>query len=212
MTRRRPPSAPGPRLEASGGRARAPAPRAQSTATRPLGYDATGLFIIIVLGLYVLVRSWGLFAQPFLNDDYVFLNVTRDARFTELWNPARLPFHWYRPISTSLYFWAMQHLWGLHALPFLIVKAVGVDDPTVVSANAKGVPGENEMSRMRSACANVAGTRRKASIARRAMRAAGRRLGRTSEGMRHGPCRLRTSPTGRTSPGHGMQSAKRAGT
>jgi len=46
---------------------------------------------------------------PFINDDYVFLDVTRAAPFSSLWVPGRLVWLWYRPWSRELHYWTLQH-------------------------------------------------------------------------------------------------------
>src|SRR5262249_50383843 len=55
---------------------------------------------------------------PFINDDYVFLDKTRAASFTDLWGFRDLAFHWYRPWSRELHYWSLQRLFGARELPF----------------------------------------------------------------------------------------------
>jgi len=55
---------------------------------------------------------------PFLGDDYVFLDKTRLAGFSELWSRSNTNFGWYRPWSREFYFWAVQHVAGASAIAF----------------------------------------------------------------------------------------------
>lgn len=73
--------------------------------------------------LAVLVSQYGYALQvPFLNDDYVFLDKTRAARFGSLWLPRQLAFHWYRPWSREFHYWALQRAFGTHELPYHVVS------------------------------------------------------------------------------------------
>jgi hypothetical protein len=58
---------------------------------------------------------------PFINDDFVFLDKTGTASFTSLWEPRALAFHWYRPVSRELPYWALPRLFGLRPEPFHVL-------------------------------------------------------------------------------------------
>lgn len=58
---------------------------------------------------------------PFIGDDYVFLDKTRDATFLGLWSLDNTDFDWYRPWSRELHFWAIQKIAGLHEVWFRVV-------------------------------------------------------------------------------------------
>jgi hypothetical protein len=60
---------------------------------------------------------------PFIGDDYVFLDKTRDAGFADLWSFANADFQWYRPWSRELHFWVLQRVAGLNETAF---RAFGV--------------------------------------------------------------------------------------
>jgi len=61
---------------------------------------------------------------PFMGDDYVFLDKTREATFTQLWSRKNADFGWYRPWSREMHFWALQHVVGLHEIAFRIASAL----------------------------------------------------------------------------------------
>jgi hypothetical protein len=66
------------------------------------------------------------FRIPFINDDFIFLDRTRDASFLSLWRTDSLMFGWYRPWSRELHYWWLQ-TWGspsplaFHAVSFGLV-------------------------------------------------------------------------------------------
>lgn len=55
---------------------------------------------------------------PFVGDDYVFLDKTRNATFTGLWSLRNVDFDWYRPWSREFHFWVMQRLFGANETIF----------------------------------------------------------------------------------------------
>lgn len=59
---------------------------------------------------------------PFIGDDYVFLDKTRDATFWNLWVFWNPDLGWYRPWSRELHFWVIQKTAGLHEFPFRVVS------------------------------------------------------------------------------------------
>jgi len=73
---------------------------------------------LLLLALFVASQYGDARTVPFINDDYVFLDKTRAASFTSLWEPRALAFYWYRPWSRELHYWTLQKLFGAHELPF----------------------------------------------------------------------------------------------
>ena len=59
---------------------------------------------------------------PFIGDDYVFLDETRDASFGALWSFRNTDFGWYRPWSRELHFWTLQHLIGAREPGFRVAS------------------------------------------------------------------------------------------
>lgn len=55
---------------------------------------------------------------PFINDDYVFLDVTHGASFLSLWLPRPAVWLWYRPWSRELHYWTLQGLFGTNVAPY----------------------------------------------------------------------------------------------
>ena len=84
---------------------------------------AHALALACLLGFALVVYGPAL-DLPFLGDDYVFLDKTRFARFTELWSFANTNFGWYRPWSRELHFWVLQRLVGAHELAFRTVSVM----------------------------------------------------------------------------------------
>jgi hypothetical protein len=80
---------------------------------RGAAWAVPGLLVLYLLSQYLYVL-----AMPFINDDYVFLDVTRTASFGSLWLPARLVWLWYRPWSRELHYWTLQRLFGADVLPW----------------------------------------------------------------------------------------------
>src|SRR5258705_1510493 len=66
---------------------------------------------LLLLG-FVAIRFGPTLGIPFLGDDYVFLDRTRDARVQDLWSLANADFGWFRPWSRDVHFWVLQHLFG----------------------------------------------------------------------------------------------------
>jgi hypothetical protein len=83
----------------------------------PVLWGALGLLALFLLTQYGDVRS-----VPFINDDYMFLDKTRDAAFGSLWEPKALAFHWYRPWSRELHYWTLQKLFGAREAPFHVAS------------------------------------------------------------------------------------------
>src|SRR5689334_3621668 len=82
-----------------------------------------------LIGLALLAGFLGVafhdaFQLPFLNDDYTFLERTRDASFASLWGFQRLAFQWYRPWSRDLHFWWLQRWFGPDEAVFHLANLV----------------------------------------------------------------------------------------
>jgi hypothetical protein len=58
---------------------------------------------------------------PFMADDYVFLDHTLQARFTDLWSTKNSDFGWYRPWSREVHFWCIQSIAGPSEAAFRLV-------------------------------------------------------------------------------------------
>lgn len=76
------------------------------------------LFLLAALALFALLTHGPSLNLPFIGDDYVFLDKTREASFWQLWSLYNTDFSWYRPLSREFHFWALQHIFGLHAVGF----------------------------------------------------------------------------------------------
>ena len=63
-------------------------------------------WVVVGLGLFLASAYADAWSIPFINDDYIFLDKTRGASFLSLWAPKALAFHWYRPWSRELHYWA----------------------------------------------------------------------------------------------------------
>src|SRR5262245_36100140 len=79
-----------------------------------------------LLGLLVVAFAALVYAPmlnvPFIGDDYVFLDKTRDASFGALWSFGNTDFGWYRPWSRELHFWTLQHLLGAREPGFRVAS------------------------------------------------------------------------------------------
>lgn len=97
---------------------------AAATAARPgrRRFDLTLLVALVLLALFLVTQYGDVRRVPFINDDYIFLDKTRDASFGSLWAPKALAFHWYRPWSRELHYWTMQKLFGVHEGPYHVVS------------------------------------------------------------------------------------------
>ena len=74
-----------------------------------------------VTGFAILVYA-PMLGVPFIGDDYVFLDKTRDASFGSLWSFRNIDFGWYRPWSREFHFWTLQHLLGARETGFRVVS------------------------------------------------------------------------------------------
>ena len=72
---------------------------------------------------YLITQFGDAIRVPFINDDYIFLDLTRSASFLSLFHP-----HdwwvggWYRPWSRELHYWALQRLFGTAVEPWHVVS------------------------------------------------------------------------------------------
>lgn len=82
-----------------------------------------GLAIVGGIVTFALLAHWGHgLRAPFINDDYVFLDRTRDAPFLGLWGVDALLFGWWRPLSRDLHYWWLQRAFGPNELVFHLVS------------------------------------------------------------------------------------------
>ena len=93
---------------------RAPAPRAT--------LDLRVLWIVGSLTIFMAICYGHALQVPFIGDDYVYLDKTRQASFFDLWSRANTDFGWYRPWSRELHFWALEHAFGPHEPGFRSVS------------------------------------------------------------------------------------------
>ncbi len=61
---------------------------------------------------------------PFLNDDYLFLDKAARTSFFDLWGFRELAFHWWRPWSRELHYWALSRAFGAHEPAFHVANAL----------------------------------------------------------------------------------------
>ena len=87
-------------------------------AGRPV-LDALVPWLVLagLLGFTALQYGYAL-RTPFINDDYVFLDKTRNASLATVWAPRDLLFHYYRPWSRELHYAVLQRVFGPRELPF----------------------------------------------------------------------------------------------
>lgn len=79
--------------------------------------------LALLLAVFAAVAYAPALSLPFVGDDYVFLDKTRDATFWNLWAFWNPDLGWYRPWSRELHFWALQKTVGLHELGF---RTIGI--------------------------------------------------------------------------------------
>jgi hypothetical protein len=72
----------------------------------------------VLLAAYLATQYGYAWRVPFLNDDFVFLDVTRGASFLSLWSPRPAVWLWYRPWSRELHYWTLQGLFGTEVAPY----------------------------------------------------------------------------------------------
>ena len=80
----------------------------------PASPRAFAIVVLLALPLFAAVAYGPALRVPFIGDDYVFLDKTRNAPFAELWSRANTDFGWYRPWSREVHFWLLEHLFGPH--------------------------------------------------------------------------------------------------
>jgi hypothetical protein len=92
--------------------------RAAATASER-GARRFGLpWLATALALFAALAYGPAMNLPFMGDDYVFLDRTRDERFFDLWSFQNTDFGWYRPWSRELHFWLLQKVAGLDPVAF----------------------------------------------------------------------------------------------
>jgi hypothetical protein len=89
-----------------------------------LKHRVRGIALPLLLLLFAGVAYGPALSLPFVGDDYVFLDKTRDASFTALWSFRNVDFGWYRPWSRELHFWALQRLFGPNETAFRLFGVV----------------------------------------------------------------------------------------
>lgn len=77
-------------------------------------------WLALLLTAFVIAAYGTALNMPFIGDDYVYLDRTRDAAFRELWSFNNVDFEWYRPWSRELHFWVLQRVVGLHVVAYRI--------------------------------------------------------------------------------------------
>ncbi|HVP15504.1 MAG TPA: hypothetical protein VMS88_08155, partial [Terriglobales bacterium] len=79
-----------------------------------------GLFgVAALLGAFLVSQYGYAWRVPFINDDYVFLDLTRAMPWRSIWAPHLLWVgRYYRPWSRELHYWTLQHLFGVRETPF----------------------------------------------------------------------------------------------
>jgi hypothetical protein len=79
--------------------------------------------LLACLGGYLITQFGDALRVPFINDDYIFIDLTRSASFLSLFHP-----HdwwvggWYRPWSRELHYWALQRMFGTAVAPWHVVS------------------------------------------------------------------------------------------
>jgi hypothetical protein len=77
-----------------------------------------GWAVPVLLGAFLATQYGYAWRVPFMNDDYVFLDLTRGASFLQLWLPRPAVWLWYRPWSRELHYWTLQRLFGTSVAPY----------------------------------------------------------------------------------------------
>jgi hypothetical protein len=79
--------------------------------------------LLVCLGVYLATQFGDAIRVPFINDDYIFLDLTRHAAFRSLFEPhVGWVGGWYRPWSRELHYWALQGMFGTGVEPWHIVS------------------------------------------------------------------------------------------
>src|SRR5437762_8561890 len=92
--------------------------------------DATGkaarpaFWLALVLATFAAAAYGSALSLPFIGDDYVFLDETRDAKFLDLWSFKNVIFDWYRPWSRELHFWVLQRVAGFHEIAYRLFGVI----------------------------------------------------------------------------------------
>src|SRR5262245_40427288 len=85
---------------------------------------APAVIVVAALVAFVATQHASLFAIPFINDDYLFLDKVRRTGFLALWAPHDLVGNYYRPWSRELHFWALDRISGGVELPFHVANVL----------------------------------------------------------------------------------------
>ena len=82
------------------------------------------VWLALLLTAFALAAYGSTLNLPFIGDDYIFLDKTRDASFVDLWSFKNVDFGWYRPWSRELHFWCLQRVAGFHEVAYRIMGMV----------------------------------------------------------------------------------------
>ncbi len=88
----------------------------------PRSRHGSGAVSLALAGGILLVHWLHALRVPFINDDYVFLDMVRDRAFASLWGTSRLMFGWWRPVSREFHYWALERTIGARELPFHVAS------------------------------------------------------------------------------------------
>lgn len=94
----------------------------RALAAAPVPARAPRWPVPVALVLFTAIAYGPAIGVPFIGDDYVFLDKTRQASFPALWSFANTDFGWYRPWSRELHFWTLQHVVGPHEPGFRVAS------------------------------------------------------------------------------------------
>jgi hypothetical protein len=75
-------------------------------------------WLALVLGAFLVTVYGPSLRLPFMGDDYLFLDKTRDASFPGLWSFKNTDFGFYRPWSREFHFWLLQKAAGTHPVAY----------------------------------------------------------------------------------------------
>lgn len=74
--------------------------------------------VMALLAAFLLLTRGGALTASFFSDDFLFLDKVRNASPLDLLAPRDLAYHWYRPWSRELHFWAIERAFGANPVPF----------------------------------------------------------------------------------------------
>lgn len=80
------------------------------------------LGMVVVLGVYGLLRYGYVLQMSFVLDDFAILQKVQHATFGSLWSNDHPLYRWYRPWSRETHFWTLYQLFGLNAWAYRLVS------------------------------------------------------------------------------------------